>query len=50
MIGEVLENHLMYADDLVIVTPSGDGLQQLSAISTQNMDEGMTYSTAPPRV
>lgn len=50
MIGEVLVNHLMYADDLVIVTSSGDGLQQLSAISTQNMDEGMTYSTAPPRV
>lgn len=35
MIGEVLVNHLMYADDLVIITPSGDGLQQLLNIYTE---------------
>lgn len=34
MIGEVLLNHLMYADDLVTVTPSAGGLQQLLNIST----------------
>ena len=29
MVGERLLNHLMYADDLVIMTPSSAGLQQL---------------------
>ena len=29
MVGETLVNHLMYADDLVVLSPSSAGLQQL---------------------
>ena len=35
MTGEMLVNHLMYADDLVIMSPSSAGLQQLLNICTE---------------
>ena len=35
MTGEMLVNHLMYADDLVIMSPSSAGLQQLHNICTE---------------
>ena len=34
MLGELLVNHIMYADYLVIVSPSSAGLQQLLNICT----------------
>lgn len=40
MIGGMLVNHLMYADDLVTFSPSSDGLQQLLNVCT---DYGVEY-------
>ena len=34
MVGETIVNHLMYADDLVVLSPSSAGLQQLLDICT----------------
>ena len=35
MVGESLINHLIYADDLVIMSPYSAGLQQLLALATE---------------
>ena len=35
MVGNMLINHLIYADDLVIISPSSAGLQQLLRICSQ---------------
>ena len=35
MVGDTLINHMLYADDLVVVSPYSAGLQELFKISSQ---------------
>ena len=42
-VGGVMINHLMYADDMVIISPSAKGLQRLVDIYVLCMVRFMTY-------
>merc|ERR1712235_133697 len=47
MIGDTLVNHLMYADDLVVVSPSSAGLQQLLAICSEyGLENDIKYNAS----
>ena len=51
VVGSILVNHLMYADDLVIVSPSSTGLQSLLQIcSNYGVDNDVKYNAKKSHV
>ena len=51
MVGDMLVNHLMYADDLVVLSPSSAGLQQLLNICTEyGMENDIKYNASKSAV
>ncbi len=45
MIGNILVNHIMYADDLVVLSPSSAGLQQLLTMcSDYGLEHDILYN------
>lgn len=51
MIGSTLVNHIMYADDLVVLSPSSAGLQQLLAVcSVYGVEHDIKYNASKSAV
>ena len=51
VIGEIILNHLMYADDLVILSPYSAGLQQLLSLCSQfGIENDIRYNAAKSNV
>ena len=51
VIGEIILNHLMYADDLVILSPYSAGLQQLLSLCSEfGIENDIRYNAAKSNV